>query len=142
MEIGHFLLKNITAIARQRVVIDTGADVSVAPMWFEKCGQHQQDWCGAQIRNANGDEMITRGIRRMSLSMYDVQGANFSCWELDGDWDRSLVMGCAWYVLQEPPSFFGAVFWCVAVRRSAGDGGSRPRPDSLSFFFSFFSRQE
>ena len=27
---------------------------------------------------------------------------------------------------------------CVAVRRSAGDGGRRPRPDLPSFFFSFF----
>ena len=59
---------------RERVVIDTGADVSVAPLWLERRGEHQQDWCGAQIRNANGGEMITRGIRRMSLSMYDVQG--------------------------------------------------------------------
>ena len=43
----------------ERVIIDTGADVSVAPLWAEKHGRLQSSTCAANIRNASGDKMRT-----------------------------------------------------------------------------------
>ena len=54
------------------MIIDTGADVSVAPLWAEKHGRLQRSTCAANIRNASGDKMRTSCIRRLSLLAQDI----------------------------------------------------------------------
>ena len=62
----------------ERVIIDTGADVSVAPLWEEKHGRLQRRTCAANIRNASRDKMETSCIPCLSLLIQDIHGEHIS----------------------------------------------------------------